>query len=285
MHFRYHVSGNNDFLLRLFLFDFPGWRGTVDGQAVKTEVGRPEGFLVVPVPAGDHEVEVEFGRTPARVLAAGISGISLFLALLIAWSWFRYPPEVAENRQEMDIVDGKTNLVLWSVTGVSLILLLLNAVIVEPAGWLHQMSTGAQAIPALFDADAKFGDQIALIGYDSAEITVHPGDQVEITAYWKALQPLDINYQVFVHLKDAEDNLVGQSDKLNPGDFPTKRWPIDKYVRDEHQLLLPADLPPGEYQLSLGLWVVEDGWRLPLLDSSGAQIGDNFILSPPLKVE
>lgn len=285
LHFRYHVSGNNDFLLRLFLFDFPGWRGTVDGQAVKTEVGRPEGFLVVPVPAGEHEVEVEFGQTPARTLAVGISGISLFLALLIAWFWYRNPPELAENYDETGIGNEKMNHVLWSLICISLAVFLLNAVIIERAGWLHQMSTGAQAIPASFDVDAKFGDQIALIGYDSAERTVHPGDQVEITAYWKALQPLDINYQVFVHLKDAEDNLVAQSDKLNPGDFPTKRWPIDKYVRDEHQLLLPADLPPGEYQLSLGLWVVEDGWRLPLLDNSGAQIRDNFILSPPLIVE
>ncbi|MGD2050545.1 MAG: hypothetical protein PVH03_13675, partial [Chloroflexota bacterium] len=93
------------------------------------------------------------------------------------------------------------------------------------------------------------------------------------------------NYQVFVHLKDDEGNLVAQSDKLNPGDFPTKRWPVDKYVRDEHQILLPADLPPGEYQLSLGLWVVEDGWRLPLLNDAGEQIGDNYALSPPLIVE
>lgn len=285
LHFRYHVSGSDDFKLRLFLFDFPGWKSTIDGKTVQKEVGRPEGFLVVPVPAGEHMVEVEFGLTPARLLAIVVSGIFALLALLVAWTWFRDPPELAVNRQEPNLGKKSSNFLLWSIIGVSLTFFLVNAVFIEPAGWLHLTSTGDQAIPALYKTNAKFGDQIMLIGYDLPEGPQNPGEEIEITAYWKAQQPLSINYQVFVHLKDDEENLVAQSDKLNPGDFPTKRWPVDKYVRDEHQILLPADLPPGEYQLSLGLWVVEDGWRLPLLDSAGEQIGDNYTLSPPLIVE
>lgn len=285
LHFRYLVSGTDDFMLRLFLFDFPGWKSTIDGKTVQKELGRPEGFLVVPVPAGEHVVDVEFGMTPARLLALFVSLISALLALLVALYWFRNPPELAVHVQESNLGQGDSKLLLFSVLGVSLALFLFNAVIIEPAGWLHLTSTGDQAIPASFEANAKFGDQIMLIGYDLPESPVNPGDQIEITAYWKAQQPLSINYQVFVHLKDDEENLIAQSDKLNPGDFPTKRWPIDKYIRDEHQMILPADLPPGEYQLSLGLWVVEDAWRLPLLDSAGEQIGDNYTLSPPLIVE
>ena len=99
-----------------------------------------------------------------------------------------------------------------------------------------------------------------------------------MTLYWKALNPIDINYQVFVHLLDGRGNLVAQSDKLNPGDFPTKRWPLDKYIRDEHDLTIPEEITDGVYKLSVGLWVAGEGWRLPLIDESGIQVGDSFIL-------
>jgi hypothetical protein len=107
---------------------------------------------------------------------------------------------------------------------------------------------------------------------------------VDVNLYWQAVRPLDINYQVFVHLLRADGTLVTQSDKLNPGEFPTKQWPIDKYVLDRHQLNLPTELPPGSYTIAVGLWVQTEGWRLPLFDKTGQQLGDNFVLSS-LKIE
>ncbi|MCB0009774.1 MAG: hypothetical protein KDE04_25085, partial [Anaerolineales bacterium] len=38
LHFRYDVSGAKPFVLRLFLFDFPGWETRVDGELVETEL-------------------------------------------------------------------------------------------------------------------------------------------------------------------------------------------------------------------------------------------------------
>ncbi len=64
---RYTVNTPRATRLRLFLFDFPGWRARVDGVEVETELGRPEGFLVIPLPAGEHIVEVEFGSTPPAI--------------------------------------------------------------------------------------------------------------------------------------------------------------------------------------------------------------------------
>lgn len=134
------------------------------------------------------------------------------------------------------------------------------------------------AAPATEHIYSDFGEQIALIGFDAPE-SVRPGDTFEVTLYWQAQQPLDINYQVFVHLLEQDRRtLVAQSDKLNPSGFPTKRWPTDKYVRDVHELTVPEGTPPGEYLLTTGLWVQSEGWRLPLLDEGGAQIGDNYLL-------
>ena len=107
-----------------------------------------------------------------------------------------------------------------------------------------------------------------------------PGDVVDVNLYWQAERPLDIQLTRSLFISCRPDGvLVTQSDKLNPGEFPTRQWPLDKYVRDEHQLRLPSDLPPGEYIIAVGLWVQTEGWRLPVFDESGAQIGDNFVLS------
>jgi hypothetical protein len=136
-----------------------------------------------------------------------------------------------------------------------------------------------------FESKVNFGNQISLIGYDLPKDPATPGDALTITAYWKSQQAIDINYQVFVHLLDTNNNLVAQSDKLNPGDFPTRRWPLDKYVRDVHHIELPQGLQPGNYRWSIGLWVASDGWRLPLLGENGEQVSDSFIIPELLELE
>ena len=113
-----------------------------------------------------------------------------------------------------------------------------------------------------------------MLAYDLDKTTAKPGDWVELTLYWQAEVEPSIDFQVFVHLLSKDGNLIAQSDKLNPGDFPTRRWTVDKYVTDRHLLQLPADVPPGDYQLAAGLWVMNEGWRLPVLAADGSLSGD-----------
>ena len=263
---RYTISTPRDTRLRLFLFDFPGWQVRVDDQVVETELGRPEGFLVVPVPAGEHVVEVEFGSTGARDLGLVISLLSLFMMAFIAW---RMPGK--PGRQPDAIFRD------WPILIVVLALTAVTVFFLEPADVLHHSSSGRSVEPAQVPVYADFGEQLALLGYDVSDTKVEAGDTVYMTLYWKAQEELDINYQVFVHVL-GPDGLVAQSDKLNPGDFPTRRWPDDKYVRDEHEIVLPQDLQPGQYEVAVGAWVQSDGWRLPLFDEQGQQVGDRFVM-------
>jgi hypothetical protein len=41
---------------------------------------------------------------------------------------------------------------------------------------------------------------------------------------------------------------------------------------------LPAELPDGKYQVVVGLYSVESGERLPILDSEGNPVGDSVPL-------
>jgi hypothetical protein len=282
LHDRYHSTGEQDYPLRLFLFDFPGWEATVDGEPVATELGRPEGFIVIPVPAGEHTVEVHFKNTPVRLVAEVVSLLSLLGMLVVGWGLKNFNAEAQRGRDAKkgilvsDLRGG--NRPVWIVGGVVLVVFGVYVLVLSPAGVLRYESQGYVAEPAENQVIENFGEQIALIGYDVPE-AIRPGEQMDVTFYWQPWQPLDINYQVFVHLLAEDGSLVAQSDKLNPGDFPTGRWPLDKYVRDENTLAIPADLPPGTYRLSVGLWVAAEGWRLPVLDDDRTQIGDNVVVT------
>lgn len=74
---------------------FPGWRATVDGRAVRIgprgDAPMDQGGLIhVPVPAGVHQVEISYGRTPLRWVCDLISLAALALALaLVSIGFFR----------------------------------------------------------------------------------------------------------------------------------------------------------------------------------------------------
>lgn len=267
---RYHVSTPKEFRLRLYQFDFPGWQVLVDGEPAQTELAEPEGLIIVIVPEGEHVVEVSFGSTPPRMLGWLIAVVAALLVGVGAWWLWRRPPKVALSalRDTSDAFrdDWPIALVAGVVTAGVLLL--------QPLGLFHYDSqAGKLALPAV-EQPANFGDQIALLGYNEAIEAIRPGDPIDLTLYWQAMRPLEIDYQVFVHVLNSDGELVAQSDKLNPGEFPTRRWPMDKYVPDSHRITLPTDLPPGIYQVVTGMWVQGEGWRLPVFDANGQPIGD-----------
>lgn len=270
---RYHVTAPKDFRLRLFLFDFPGWRVTVDGQPAETELAEPEGFIVVLVPQGEHVVEVEFGSTPPRTVGWIIAALSLGVTLVAAWRIHRASRGIARRPVHESAPTRADWPILAVVGGITLL-----AILLEPLGLFHHHSEGQNLdIPATA-LQANLGDQVALLGYNASGTDLKPGDTLTLTLYWQAQRKLDIDYQVFVHILDAGGVPVAQSDKLNPGEFPTHRWPLDKYVPDVHRITLPADLPPGEYTVSTGMWVQSEGWRLPVFDDADRNIGDRVDL-------
>ncbi len=272
---RYHINTPRNFRLRLYQFDFPGWQVRLDNGPAERELARPEGTIVVLVPAGEHVVEVEFTDTPARQLAWGITLVSLGLLLLVAWR-VRWQGKVTqpETLPQNNLSSwAEHRPILWTVVGITAVSLFL----LHPSGWLHYHSTGFVAQPTTHPTFVNFGDQIALLGFD-APAQARPGDTLEISLYWKAQQPLNINFQSFLHVLHPDGNIATQSDHLNPGDFPTRRWPMEQYVLDVHTLQLPADLPPGDYAVTAGLWVQAEGWRLPVQDDTGQQLDDKTVL-------
>lgn len=102
---------------------------------------------------------------------------------------------------------------------------------------------------------AAFGPDIALAGYDLSPGPATPGATLAVTLVWHALETPAANYHVFVHLLDAEGNIVAQDDgPPGEGRMPALGWLPGEYLADSHVLPLPMDLPAGEYRLAVGLY-------------------------------
>jgi hypothetical protein len=114
--------------------------------------------------------------------------------------------------------------------------------------------------------DVRLGEGLALLGYDRLQEKVHPGEDIGLRLYWKALAPSAANYKVFAHLLDDSGKLWGQHDDLPAyGSYPMTEWQVDEIVVDRIKIELDEDVPPGNYHIFVGMYDPSTGERLPLL--------------------
>jgi hypothetical protein len=80
-------------VVRIHVYDFPGWQATVDSAPVAHRLSGPQGLVEVDVPAGEHRIDLVMGSTPPRRTGALISWATLVVILgLMAWSEARQKP-------------------------------------------------------------------------------------------------------------------------------------------------------------------------------------------------
>lgn len=274
---RFAVSSRNGFVLRLFLFHFPGWHAYVDGEAVEIDVAHPEGFITFCVPAGDHDVVVRFEDTPPRTLGWIVSAVA-WAALALVLVLVGPQPSTRSERADLS-----SRALAWVGGALVLFVLVKGSVVDARAGWVWLASPPGRALAAEQETHVDFGRQIELVGYDLPRTQFRTGESVELVLYWRALVDLDKNYQTFAHVAQPIDRVWAQEDHLNPGmkhgGVPTTLWPLDKYVWDEYEISIPPEVPPGEYLLNVGLYLVDEGLRLDVYDEAGQIVSDGYVIS------
>jgi hypothetical protein len=118
---------------------------------------------------------------------------------------------------------------------------------------------GRNGTPLPVTTSALFGDQIELTGAQLYPSTLHAGGTLCVELDWRALKKPDGDYTVFVHLVDPSGQVIAQTDMQPQGSFaPTSRWKADSTLSDKHGLILPANLPAGEYTMRVGLYRSDD---------------------------
>ncbi len=110
----------------------------------------------------------------------------------------------------------------------------------------------SSAVPTLgHEIDAAFGDQIKLLG-----ITAEQSQPYRLTLYWQATSPERKNYHVRLRLVDAQGQVWWEDSGAHPvgGYYPTGAWTQNEVVSDFHEVDIEPDLPPGSYDLEVGLF-------------------------------
>ncbi|MCE7981004.1 MAG: hypothetical protein DYG89_07405 [Caldilinea sp. CFX5] len=134
------------------------------------------------------------------------------------------------------------------------------------------LQVGTPPEPALAPTTWQLGDNFALTSA-SLPTQLAPGANLTFTLPWESLTRASTDYTVFVHVVNSEGVNVTQKDQQPLAGFaPTRLWEPGLHYQDDYQLPLPADLPPGEYSVRVGLYTLAGG-RLPVWQNE-AVIGD-----------
>ncbi len=111
-------------------------------------------------------------------------------------------------------------------------------------------------LPFQYPVNITLGDVATLVGFDLSPGTIHTGEVVTVTLFWRAEAETHTSYNVFVHLTGPDGALAAQSDGV-PADWtrPTTGWLPGEYITDPRRLTIPPDAPAGDYVLSAGLYI------------------------------
>ncbi len=142
--------------------------------------------------------------------------------------------------------------------------------------------------------NVSIGTNIRLIGFDlsgqdavgktianvqngtPARLTMRTGQSLALSLYWQALARPESDYKVFVHVLDENGSVAAQQDAM-PGKnrYPTHIWDANEIVGDPY--LLPLDLSPGRYSVTVGMYSPESGERLVTQGDAGQALADRQV--------
>jgi 4-amino-4-deoxy-L-arabinose transferase-like glycosyltransferase len=132
----------------------------------------------------------------------------------------------------------------------------------------------------LSEQQVNFGRRISLLGY---RLTPGPVEAawgaVLMDLRWRIDGELDGRYQIALRLTDTNGQVWASEDREPVGGFrPFHQEPVGGEILDRDGLLVPAGTPPGSYQLRLGVYRLEDGRWLDVLDHNGKPQGVEAVL-------
>lgn len=282
---QYQIDTSTSFTLRLLHFDYPGWRATLNNTPIAITPEAETGLMLIDIPTGQHMLTVHFGHTPVRLTAVIITGLTI-IALVITMLWFRITPHqlpTQPNPTSPFVINNSSFIIQTPSFILSILFIIIAAFIIKPLAqpWFTIHSPPSEVLPAQQKTDIHFANGIRLTGYDISRRVVPAGSYLQVVLYWETDRgPYKVNLQPFVHL-DRLDTLITVAGVTNytPGDvttetnMPTFHWDNARYVRDEHDLWLPIDIPPQAYAVRVGLINADDANRLIMLaDGSGDTI-------------
>jgi len=119
----------------------------------------------------------------------------------------------------------------------------------------------------------NLGNTLEFLGYDVLHAT-----RFTFHFYWRVLRPADRDdYSVFVHLLDQWGFRWGEEGFF---DYPSAQWSPGDVIVNRKEIDLEPGVPPGEYQVLVGVYSASLDSRLSVLDEEGRVVGTTISLGP-----
>ncbi len=128
---------------------------------------------------------------------------------------------------------------------------------------------------------ARFSEPLRLEMAELASVSLRPGDSLALILHWRAVGKVSKDYTVFVHLVNANGELVaGYDSRPKNGDAATSRLAANQWVTDGIAIPINSDIHPGPYHVEIGLYDLITLERLSVLDSNGDPVDDKIVFGP-----
>ncbi|MFN8473159.1 MAG: glycosyltransferase family 39 protein [Anaerolineae bacterium] len=145
----------------------------------------------------------------------------------------------------------------------------------QPYFFAYHVPPGAQInVNPEVKVDANWAGKIRLLGYDLDAPNYDPGQEIDMNVYFEALDEMEANYTVFVHLLGPKNPATGdpmwaQSDS-EPCErlVPTSTWHKGEIIQHRVRLPIPKDAPTADYRFEVGFYELETLERLPVVSAS-----------------
>lgn len=142
------------------------------------------------------------------------------------------------------------------------------------------VSPNPAPLPATL-TDVVYGGSIRLSGYTLSTQRAVPGGSLKIMLDWGYAAPMSDDWTLAIGLLDAEGHVITSADGDVAG-YPTSVWRPGPDFADTRRLIIPRDVPDGNYRLYLGWYRRADGQRLQPV-GEGVQ-SDLYILPAPITI-
>ncbi len=147
----------------------------------------------------------------------------------------------------------------------------------------HQTYLTGPSDPPLTPVGAQFEGAITLEAVALLDRHARPGAAVRVALVWRSAASVQDSYHVFAHLVDAGGTLWAQHDGVPGGGlYPMTTWQPGEPITDRFAILLPPDLPPGDYRLWVGIYHPASRLRLPV--TAGEDAGPDYALAGQVEV-
>jgi hypothetical protein len=126
---------------------------------------------------------------------------------------------------------------------------------VEPLGPLMEIEGPAIVGPPEHVVGATLDGSLTLVGHNMEPSEPGPGQELEVSLYWRVEEELSQDYHTYVHVLDKDGQTVAQSDH-RPGQeyYPSSLWQPGEILLDVHVLPIPAETQAGAAALVAGAY-------------------------------